>query len=72
MKYTFETAIVWLKRGHKIARSSWFEDEYLSIVAGVILYHWMDARGDKRKGILELTSADVLAEDWMVVDGKEI
>lgn len=70
MKYTFETALVWLKRGHKIARSSWFEDEYLQVYAGVILYHWTDVRGTKRKGMLELTSADILAEDWVVVDNE--
>lgn len=69
MKYTFETALVYLKRGYRIRRAGWDED---------CLYAFLDTNGRYRLAIRRATgvdhvawsfwNADVLAEDWMVVD----
>lgn len=69
MRYTFETALVWLKRGHKIRRAGWDENH---------LYAYLDTDGRYRLAAIRANvvdhvawtfwNADVLAEDWVVVD----
>jgi hypothetical protein len=67
-KYTFETALVYLKQGKKIKRATWdLIDGYLVIKNGRIYNVWTDDYGKVRKGVINIDADDIMAEDWEVI-----
>lgn len=74
MRYNFETALVWLKRGYKIRRASWNGGLCLQIIEGELHLIRQGLPLDVAIGAEEklLSLEDILAEDWEVDDGKEI
>lgn len=68
MTYTFETALVFLKQGKKIRRASWtYSLDWMKIIDGKIMIHNYRIYGGVNFEA-ELTSEDLLAEDWEVLD----
>lgn len=66
MKYTFETALVFLKQGKKIRRASWSFRETIFIHRNeVVLF---DSVSCRMCTFDFLSSDDILAEDWEVVE----
>lgn len=68
MKYTFEMAIVFLKQGKRIRRVAWRQVwrhgfKWIEMVDGR-LYEILELR----RFMLFLTSEDILAEDWEVME----
>lgn len=73
MKYSFETALVYLKRGHKITRTKWNDSHFLYLKPdgnsiGECFKDGINKRIDGTDFDASLSSEDVLAEDWVVVD----
>jgi hypothetical protein len=67
-KYTFETALVYLKQGKKIKRATWDSlYGYLVIVDATIYNVWTDGYGKVRKGVINIDADDIMAEDWEVI-----
>lgn len=68
MKYTFESALVLLKQGKKVYRASWtYSLAWMKIVDGKIMIRDYSVY-DGVNFEAELTSEDLLAEDWEVVE----
>lgn len=70
MRYTLETAIVWLKRGHKIRRANWNGGICFQIIEGELHLIRQGVPLDVAIGVEEklLSLEDILAEDWEVVE----
>lgn len=73
MRYSFETALVYLKRGHKIARAKWNGSHFLYLKPdgnsiGECFKGEINKRIDGTDFDASLSSEDVLAEDWEMVN----
>lgn len=69
MKYSFETALVYLKRGYRIRRPDWDEKKYIYIHDGKVCYCRLGKSNEVTfidGGIYNFENEDVLAEDWEV------
>lgn len=70
MRYTFETALVWLKRGHKIRRVSWSSGIFFQMIEGELHLFRQGLPLDVAIGEEEklLSQVDIFAEDWEVME----
>lgn len=66
MKYTFETALVYLKQGKKIRRASWEDGGEVLTLVGNLIYRCVGRW--HFPGQYKFFSDDILAEDWEVVE----
>lgn len=71
MRYTFETALVFLKRGRKIRRAHWDDDFYLQLHKGEPRYFYQGELLDVELDAEEeesLSLSDIFAKDWEIVE----
>lgn len=71
MKYTFETALVFLKQGKKVRRAAWLDQEeykYLYLFLDETRFAYGEIDRSTIWYTLTLEGVDILADDWMVMD----
>ena len=69
----FEEAIVEIKKGKGIYRTSWSSDEFvgfwtLDYKDSIMKYYWDGFRGRIHQTAMEFSGEDILADDWKVTE----
>lgn len=71
MKYTFETALVFLKQGKLIRRASWSKYFVCVALSHGVIYDFFQDNGTFFPAPYKASSDDLLADDWEVLDEKK-
>lgn len=66
----FSMALIALKAGHKMARRSWVDSQFLQVVGLAAEKQWIckGGRFGLSNGIVDMTEEELFATDWQVVE----